>query len=402
MRRNRKQPQSSPILRLLKWWTHELADMVPNSLRPRIRPPSKLLWTQVEFGQPNGQLNFWRWTRSGKQSVGKLPLDAMHAIEHKVAFDALRARAGRPALGVALSATQVLRKPLELPLAAAQNLRQVLAFELGRQTPFTHDQAYFDARVLSEDRAQQKLQVELVVAPKQQLEDLNACFKAWGVSPQYIAVESDLAGHGDCVNLLPPEQRPKPGKVRYWIYAAMASITLLLLAEVLLQPLWQKREVAIALMAPLAQAQQRAHAVESLKQELARVQAEYNYPSETKMSRPPVVAMLEEITRLLPDNTWLQQFDIKGQEISVQGVTNSSSRLINLFEKSRLFEDAQFKSPLVKAPGGEERFQLAAVIKPIVVADVLAAQRASANAKSGNTGKGKITGKGIKTTRSAQ
>jgi len=390
MRRNRKQTQSSPILRLLKWWTRELADMVPDSLRPRIRPPSKLLWAQVEFGQLNGQLNFWRWTRGGKQSVGQLPLDAAHAIEHKVAFDALRARAGRPALGVALSAAQVLRKPLELPLAAAQNLRQVLAFELGRQTPFTHDQAYFDARVISEDRARQTLQVELVVAPKQQLEDLNACFKAWGVSPQFIAVESELAGNGDCVNLLPPEQRPKPGNARYWGYAAMASITLMLLAAVLLHPLWQKREVAIALMAPLAQAQQRAHGVESLKQEQARVLAEYNYPSEAKLGRPPVVAMLEDISQLLPDNTWLQQLDIKAQEISLQGVTNGSSRLINLFEKSRLFEDAQFKSPLVKAPGGEERFQLAAAIKPIVVADVLAAQRELASAK---VGKGKATSK---------
>lgn len=169
----------------------------------------------------------------------------------------------------------------------------------------------------------------------------------------------------------------------------MASITLLLLAAVLLHPLWQKREVAIALAAPLAHAQQRAHVVEGLKQEQARVLDEYNHPGEAKLARPPVVAMLEEISRLLPDNTWLQQLDIKAQEISLQGNTTGSSRLINLFEKSRLFADAQFNSPLVKAPGGEERFQLAAAIRPIVVSDALAAQReadlAKANAKAAKT-----------------
>lgn len=385
MRRNRKQPQSSPILRLLKWWVRELGDMVPAGLRPRIRPPSKMLWVQAH----EGHLSFWRWARGGKQSVGQLPLDATHASEQKVAFDALLSRTGRSPLGVALSDAQVLCKQIGLPLAASQNLRQVLAFELGRQTPFTHEQAYFDARTLGEDRARQSLRVELVVAPRQPFDELNACLKAWGVSPQFMAVESELAGNADCVNLLPPEQRPKPNSLRYWGYAAMASITLLLLAAVLLHPLWQKREVAIALAAPLAHAQQRAHVVEGLKQEQARVLDEYNHPGEAKLARPPVVAMLEEISRLLPDNTWLQQLDIKAQEISLQGNTTGSSRLINLFEKSRLFADAQFNSPLVKAPGGEERFQLAAAIRPIVVSDALAAQReadlAKANAKAAKT-----------------
>lgn len=388
MRRNRKQPQSSPILRLLKWWARELGDMVPAVLRPRIRPPSKLLWAQVDAGH----LNLWRWSRGGKQTIGQLPLDAAHANEQKVAFDALLSRAGRPPLGVALSDAQILRKKLGLPLAASQNLRQVLAFELGRQTPFTHDQAYFDARTLSEDRARQSLQVELVVAPRQQLDELNACFKAWSVSPQFIAIESELASNGDCVNLLPPELRPRPGTARYWGYAAMASVTILLLAAVLLYPLWQKREIAIALLAPLSHAQQRAHVVEGLKKEQERVLAEYNYPGEAKLARPPVVAMLEEISRLLPDNTWLQQLDIKSQEISLQGNTTGSSRLINLFEKSRLFADAQFKSPLVKAPGGEERFQLAAAIKPIVMNEALAEQRAAADSAKMTSKKAKAKG----------
>lgn len=388
MRRNRKKPQSSPILRLLKWWARELGDMVPAVLRPRIRPPSKILWAQVDAGH----LNLWRWSRGGKQIVGQLPLDAAHANEQKVAFDALLSRAGRPPLGVALADAQILRKKLGLPLAASQNLRQVLAFELGRQTPFTHDQAYFDARTIGEDRARQSLQVELVVAPRQQLDELNACFKAWNVSPQFIAIESEVAGNGDCVNLLPPELRPKPGSARYWGYAAMASVTLLLLSAVLVYPLWQKREIAIALLAPLGHAQQRAHVVEGLKKEQERVLAEYNYPGGAKLERPPVVAMLEEISRLLPDNTWLQQLDIKAQEISLQGITTGSSRLINLFEKSRLFTDAQFKSPLVKAPGGEERFQLAAVIKPIVMSEVLAEQRAAADSAKVLSKKAKAKG----------
>lgn len=104
-----------------------------------------MLWVQAH----EGHLSFWRWARGGKQCVGQLPLDATHASEQeKWAFDALLSRTGRSPLGVALSNAQVLCKQIGLPLAASQNLRQVLAFELGRQTPFTHEQAYFDARTL--------------------------------------------------------------------------------------------------------------------------------------------------------------------------------------------------------------------------------------------------------------
>jgi general secretion pathway protein L len=230
MRRNRKQPQPSPILRLLKWWLRELGDMVPAALRPRIRPPSRLIWVQAEAGQ----LTFTRRLRGGSQTLGQIPLDAIQAPERKIAFDALHARAGRLPLGVVLRDEQVLRKRLTLPLAAAQNLRQVVAFELGRQTPFTHDQAYFDARRVGEDRARQTLQVELAVTPRQSLDEMMACFKAWGVNPQFIAVAGELSGKDDCVNLLPPEQRPRPGTARYWGYAAMAGVTLLLLAAVLM------------------------------------------------------------------------------------------------------------------------------------------------------------------------
>jgi len=37
------------------------------------------------------------------------------------------------------------------------------------------------------------------------------------------------------------------------------------------------------------------------------------------------VALLEEVTRILPDNTWLQQLEIHGADITMQGNTGSSA-----------------------------------------------------------------------------
>ena len=58
-----------------------------------------------------------------------------------------------------------MRRRLLLPAAAADRLRDVLTFELYRQTPFTANDACFDARVLGV-REDAQLDVELAAVQK--------------------------------------------------------------------------------------------------------------------------------------------------------------------------------------------------------------------------------------------
>jgi len=69
-----------------------------------------------------------------------------------------------------IPAERVLTRTLSLPAAAEDNLRQVLSFEMDRQTPFKADQIYFDSRVLGRDASGRNLQVELVLLPRAQLD----------------------------------------------------------------------------------------------------------------------------------------------------------------------------------------------------------------------------------------
>lgn len=380
-RRRQRKSRSAVLVRFLRWWGRELAALVPPALRPQNRPSPSMLWAGME----QGALVLWRLAGQKRSEIGRVNLAAGDAAAHKIAFDALLNKAGTRSVGICLPATQVLRKQVILPLAAAENLTQVLGFELGRQTPYTADQAYYDQRVLREDRSNNRLHVLLGVAPKAVIDEILACLTAWGVTAQAVVVSDELESTGSCLNLLPARLRPKPDHAGYWLYGAMASVTLVLFAVLLVAPLWKKREVVIALQPVLAQAQQQADAVDALKREQERLLAEYNFPTEHKLATPAKVALLEEVTRILPDNTWLQQLEIHGVEISMQGNTGSSASLIGLFEQAALLENAHFKSPLVKvqagrtqagqAQAGEERFQLAAGIKAIDPAGALATLR---------------------------
>jgi general secretion pathway protein L len=370
-RRRQRKKRNDDLERFFRWWGRELAALVPPALRPINRPSARMLWVGVE----PGMLVLWRLSGQKLGEIGRVNLAEGDAVNHKIAFDALHNKAGAGPVGICLPSAQVLRREITLPLAAAENLPQVLGFELGRQTPFTANQAYYDQRLLREDRGANRLHVLLGVASRAVVDQGLSRLTDWGIAPQAIVVRDELESAGECLNLLPPGLRPKPSRARYWLFAGMAAVTLALLAVLLAIPLWKKREVVIALQPVLTQAQRQAEAVDELKREQERLLAEYNFPAEHKLAAPAKVALLEEVTRILPDDTWLQQLDIHSMEISMMGNTKSSSKLIGLFEQSTLLENANFKSPLVKVQDSEERFQLAAVIKAIDPAGALAAQR---------------------------
>ena len=53
-----------------------------------------------------------------------------------------------------------------MPRAVEENLAGMLNFEMDRHTPFRAEDVFFTQRVISRDRASEKIAVELVVVPK--------------------------------------------------------------------------------------------------------------------------------------------------------------------------------------------------------------------------------------------
>lgn len=72
---------------------------------------------------------------------------------------------------------------------------------------------------------------------------------------------------------------------------------------------------------------------------------------------------LEEITRLIPDHTSLQQLRIREAEIRLSGLSSTASSLIAIIEKSAMFDQARFRSPVTQDVRAEaERFTISANI----------------------------------------
>jgi Tfp pilus assembly protein PilN len=69
---------------------------------------------------------------------------------------------------------------------------------------------------------------------------------------------------------------------------------------------------------------------------------------------------LEELTMLIPDDSWLTDFEFNGDEkkIILSGYSTSASKLIPILEDSKLFEKVKFTSPITKGGGVKENFKI--------------------------------------------
>ncbi|MFA7240692.1 MAG: PilN domain-containing protein [Sulfuricellaceae bacterium] len=346
----------------LDWWFGELSALLRQLLPGTSRPA---LERQVLVKISGSLVIFFRVVHGKAAEVGRLDMASLEATGQKYAFQSELNRVApqKSEIALYLAQEQVLCKKLSLPLAAEENLRQVITFEMDRHTPFNPGQVYFDYRIVQRDK---QLDIALAVAPRDTINEPLRQLAAWGAQTVAVRVAGD-AENDTPWNLLPGELRQNSRGARLpRLNSALAIGLAALLCAALALPVWQKRETVLALYPQVSKAHEQAEAAENLRRQLEALLAEYNYLLDKKRESPPVVAVLEDVTRLLPDDTWVQQFDLKGKEMRIHGETASSSKLAGLFEQAKTLHDASFRAPLTKGQGANsERFQLAAETRPL-------------------------------------
>ncbi|HEY9133914.1 MAG TPA: fimbrial assembly protein, partial [Dyella sp.] len=229
--------RTSPMPRFFQWWGGELVALLPARWRQAFSGGA--LWYLLER-----QGDDWQLRRAGQDLVLARWSDVLDPAAQQVALhDALRGVDPEDLrIALCLPATIMLRRGLTLPLAARDNLQQIGAFEMDRQTPFRTEQVRYDVRELRSPAPPGRFAAELVVVPRQTLDPLLARLAASGLQVDAVDVASGEDRLG--VNLLPAELAPRRKHPRQRLNLALAAAALLLLLLSLLQFL-HNREAAL-------------------------------------------------------------------------------------------------------------------------------------------------------------
>lgn len=258
-----------------------------------------------------------------------------------------------------LPAAGVLRRQLLLPAAAAERLREVVGFEIDRQTPFNANAVRFDARVLRR-RADGQLEVELVAVPLAAFEPAVA--ELGTLAGSLAGVDAmDQAGQPLGVNLLPVAQRrQRVDPLRRWnrILALAALLALLLAAW---QVLDNRRAAAAAFALEVEARAAQARGVAVQRQQLQDLVEGAAFLDQARASRPTTVEVLEELSRRVPDGTYLEKVSIEGRQLLLIGFSPEAAGLVGNLQASPLWRSPALSGALQPDPRlGLDRFSLVA------------------------------------------
>lgn len=87
--------------------------------------------------------------------------------------------------------------------------------------------------------------------------------------------------------------------------------------------------------------------------------------AQQKRESPAAVLVLEQLSQILPDDTYLTELHIADGKMEITGVTREAASLIRIIEQTEQFKNATFSAPTTRAPlGTGEQFHIAAEIVP--------------------------------------
>ncbi len=341
----------------LRWWLGELASFVPGPLRRFFSGNGALL--VVAIG--DGEAKIYRISHNDRDEIGKLDLTADQTGQRAAFARLVNGRMRRTTLILTLPGEQVLRKTLDLPLAAERDLADLLRFELDRQTPFSPEQACYDYRVAYRDKQSGRMEVELAVAPREAVERALSLAAGWGLKPDGVTV----AGDEEADRGFDLSGRAAPNHISgRAVLTTLLSLTAAgLLVALLALPLhWQAAAARDAEQA-LADARATAREAAELRDTLGQRRQDARFLIDRKLSTSMAVSVIADLTRLLPDDSYLFELQLHEGRLRVSGYAPAAATLLELFERHPRMSEARFESPVRHVPGiDKDRFALSVAL----------------------------------------
>ena len=339
-----------------RWWKRELAFLVPEKIKQFVNDKQSFI-----IVSPKDRQLMLTYTRDGQIE----PLVTLDRGARDLKFQGLYEKDERLAKAniiLRLTGQDAIQKELSLPAAAKENLYQVIAYELDRYTPFKAEQVYFAVKLLAGMNEPGQIRVMLILTTRELLDGLYEDVKALGLSPLFADYEgsaNNLDHLDDSYNLLPDRLRQKTANVPRLIYSALITLTCLLLVAVIAMPVWFEYQTVNALQLKADALEKDAKKVKALQSDVDAVIDETRHLIAEKSATPEVIVMLNTLSSLIKDDTWLSYAQYSDGHLQIQGESPAASTLIAVLEASELFVNARFASPVTQDSISKlERFQI--------------------------------------------
>lgn len=333
----------------IQWWTGELAGLLPRFLSTSSPAFKSCL---ILFLSGDDTILFERRARHGEKELARAIGDP------ELMLARLNERRYRKwPIVVRLGGDLGLRKVVDLPLAAREDLEQLLHFELDRLTPFKADEVCFAWRVLDTDPQNKRMQVALEMAPKAVIDNALHLVMERGRKIDRIELEGTL--DREPLDLMPNAAEGEKEHKRGWFRRFLPFLVLGLAITALIIPMRAQQALVDKLDRQIAVVRAEAEESLALRETLDTKAAKRRFLVSAKNDRVTMTEVLAELTRLIPDHSHIIQLQIRDATIELNGLADKASDLIAILDQSPMLTAPQFRSSVTRDPrSGKERFQI--------------------------------------------
>jgi general secretion pathway protein L len=263
---------------------------------------------------------------------------------------------------IVLRPDRFLFRPLELPARAADFLDGIVRAQIDRLTPWSANEAVFGCSAPVESSAESIVTVIAATTRKMAMTYVEAVSR---FHPAAVAVCTDAAERN-------------AGRVKVFEQKARGHLDAARLSRALLIGLGVT--AVLAMLAVISAAYmadrlgtQQGELARQISQRRAAILAGSDGGDRSplaalerrKNETPASVIVLEALSEVLPDHTYVTELHLAGAKLQVVGITRDAPSLIPLLEQSPHFAHATFYAPTTRSqadPG--ERFHIEALIEP--------------------------------------
>ena len=260
--------------------------------------------------------------------------------------------------------SRFLFRPLELPKRAAEYLEGIVRSQIDRLTPWAANEAVY-SWTPPVDAANERIHLMIAATARAMVAPYLQAIATLGSSSIAVTTVS-LNSDSNAVPIKIYEQRISA--------VDTARIRSILVAVFLISGLSATISIGVsAVIADNLGSEQQ----ELLRKISARRAAMRNVSDlsggsalqaleRRKQTTPSSVIVLEALSTLLPDDTYVTEFRVDGEKLQIVGITNDAPSLIRLIERSPHFKRATFFAPTTRSPGEtRDRFHIEANINPV-------------------------------------
>ena len=340
------------IRRAAAWWVAELRGMLPWHLAGRAEHAPAILDVA-----PHGATLVL--AKRGSAPAAELPLGGLASHEARSRVQsAMRARRLGDTVVIRLDESGLLRSIVTLPLAAEHSLRPILQNQLERLVPLPPADICFEYRVLSRSPAAKTLKVELVTARRASIDDAVALAKSVGLVPHLAIAGSGTLGRDGVVVLWQASRQTNEASWQRRLNRVLDAAIVLLLITAYGAYVYRLDERRDELEAEVAALSKEAARARTLVQQHTATESALAL-LERRRNEPSPLALLGELTVLIPSSAWVSQLTLQKRNIEIIGYSRRVSDFVPRINNSDSFWNVKFRSPIALSPDGKgERFDI--------------------------------------------